>query len=53
MDVSSDLHSFGIAVDAANEEEEERLLHVFMAVDFGRYGAGQLVVKIVLRNLAE
>ena len=53
MDVSSDLHSFGVAVDAADEEEKERLLHVFVAVDFRRDGAGQLVVKIILRNLAE
>jgi hypothetical protein len=51
VDISSDLHSLGIAVDAPDQQKEQRLFHVLVPIDFGCDGASQLVVEIILRDL--
>ena len=45
---SSNVPTNWAAVDAADEEQEERLLDVVVAVDLGRDGAGELLVEVVL-----
>ena len=45
---SSNVPTNWAAVDAADEEQEERLLDVVVAVDLGRDGAGGNCIKIGL-----
>ena len=53
MDVSSDFHALRVAIHAPNEKQKKSLLYVFVTVDFRGDGTSQLIVKVVLRHLAE
>ena len=43
--------TFRVAVDAADEEQEERFLDVVVAVDLGRDRTGKLLVEVVLKRV--
>lgn len=53
VDVAANLHAIWTFVHAAHEQQQQRLLHIQMAVDLGCQAGGQALIEIILGQLLQ
>lgn len=53
VDVATDPHAVRPLIDATDQQQQQRLLHVQVAENFRRNGAGQARIEVVLRQFVQ